>query len=138
MATETHNLSATLDFISPLDLYKTQKPYRIFSQDLTAHGRPRSNIELENHQGIFIQDIRGREDQFSLDEHGFQPISHTINFNAFDDPARISGEFLDQVEELILNKIPGVKGSYLYDWKVSASCRISLSKPFARLLSSHV
>lgn len=129
MATDTHNLTASLDFLSPLTLYETQKPYRIFSQDLAAHGRPRSNIELEKHQGIFIHDIRGREDQFSLDEHGFQPISHTIKFTAFDDPARISGEFLDEVEELIMNNIPGVKGLYLYDWKVGALFVVFLLNP---------
>lgn len=60
-----------MQYLEPLELYKTTKPYLInIPADVLPPGMA-SNESYTEYSRIVIQDIRGREDAFSLDQNGF-------------------------------------------------------------------
>ena len=111
--------TAQLGFIKPLDLYKREKPYVLFL------GRPEDmpDVDVTNVQSETIEvplnDIRGDESTYTLDEHGFQYIEHHHTFQAFDTEARIIEDYLPEVERLIRDKVPYATKVHVYDWRVS-------------------
>lgn len=65
-----HN--ARLWYLKPLDLYQTEKPYHI-NLPANALGRhAQSNEVSQEHTGIRIENLRGSENEFTLDKTGFQ------------------------------------------------------------------
>lgn len=50
---------------------------------------------------VQIQDIRGREKDFSLEEQGFQWVTHASEQGEFSDEARIKSHYIAETEELI-------------------------------------
>ncbi|KAJ3539544.1 hypothetical protein NM208_g5439 [Fusarium decemcellulare] len=83
--------------------------------DVPPPGKPERNygdIACE----VLIQDVRGREDQFTLDHDGFQlfqgePISNLSNLA--DEPAM--QRYYKEMEQLLLSKIPGTHSVYIFD-----------------------
>ncbi|KAK3988948.1 hypothetical protein QBC44DRAFT_397215 [Cladorrhinum sp. PSN332] len=110
--------TARCTFLRPLDLYKTAKPYWLFiGKPDHARDIETTNVETEIRE-VNVSDVRGREDGFVLDEHGFQFIKHDIAFQAFDDQARIVSEYLPRVERVIKDCIPHVTRTLVYDWRL--------------------
>ncbi|KAL6881403.1 hypothetical protein J3F83DRAFT_722158 [Trichoderma novae-zelandiae] len=110
---------ATLGFIKPLELYDNEKPYWLF----LAKPDHRPDVELTNVQldvitGIPLHDVRGHEDSYSLEEHGFQFIKTNQTFQAFDSEQRIIDEYLPQVEKVIRENIPYAEKIHIYDWRI--------------------
>ncbi|KIW17802.1 hypothetical protein PV08_04997 [Exophiala spinifera] len=60
---------ATITYLAPLELYKTQKPY--FSQLPCGTTLARTNL-VESDHAVEVCEIGGREDAFDLDETGFR------------------------------------------------------------------
>ena len=59
---------AALKFLKRIELYKNQKPYRIFYAN---PGIPRTN-EIIEEQMVSITDIRGCDQEFSIEKNGFK------------------------------------------------------------------
>lgn len=64
---------ATLTHISNLPLYDTEKPYKLYTPAGTH-----SNCEYTD-ANVVIEDARGREGEFDIDECGFAFTKHTSN-----------------------------------------------------------
>lgn len=94
--------TTSMHFLAPLDLYKNEKPYSLrFEPDDT--GLPKSNIKLERHDDIYIEDIRGREQEFSLSSDGFAIMNiHTsLTYAEFEEEPKITDVFLKEVADAV-------------------------------------
>ncbi|EPE03631.1 hypothetical protein F503_01889 [Ophiostoma piceae UAMH 11346] len=90
-------LTAQFDFIKPLDLYKREKPYRLFlGKPEGTPGYNPTNVQYDRESDIPIHDIRGKESEFTLEKNGFEYIQHDQTFTGFDDHERIVSEYLPE------------------------------------------
>ncbi|OTA64111.1 hypothetical protein K449DRAFT_432627 [Hypoxylon sp. EC38] len=105
-----------LRFLKPLEKYQNEKPYWLFVGK--PDGVDMTNVSLEAVSGIPIHDVRGEEQNYELDKHGFQFISHGLNFEAFHDDQQIESQYLPQVEEMILKNIPYAKKVFIFNWRL--------------------
>ena len=63
---------ASFAFLRASELYQTEKPY-YFNGDLPAgQEQLRSNLQYESIASIRLTNVRGFEDSFSLESHGFR------------------------------------------------------------------
>ncbi|KAI1409003.1 hypothetical protein F5Y13DRAFT_182363 [Hypoxylon sp. FL1857] len=105
-----------LRFLKPLEKYQHEKPYWLFVAK--PNEADMTNVALEAVPGIHVHDVRGEEENYKLDEHGFQFVSHGLDFEAFHDNQRIEREYLPQVEEMILKNIPYAEKVFVFNWRV--------------------
>lgn len=105
-----------LRFLEPLDKYQHEKPYRLFV------GKPDeadiTNVSLETISNIPVHDVRGEEEKYELDEHGFQFVTYDPEFTAFHDEQQIEFQYLPQVKQMILEKVPYAEKVFVFDWRV--------------------
>lgn len=117
MAAEKRTETSSLQFIKWTDLYKTDRPYQIFI-DL-PDSTPRTNVEFEVKEVVF-RDVRGQEDSYELDTHGFM-LRHSKEIEGFGNdptPEFIEKEYLPSVEELIKKEVKGADRVKIFDWRV--------------------
>ncbi|EAW19865.1 putative CmcJ-like methyltransferase [Aspergillus fischeri NRRL 181] len=62
-------VQASLFFLTPDELHKQQRPYTF--KFPPYNGCPQSNMTHEKINGITVENMRGREDQFQLERNGF-------------------------------------------------------------------
>jgi hypothetical protein len=59
-------------FMRKTSLHDVEKPYAFRSP---TSGVKQTNMELEKMEGISIENIRGKEQMYSFDEHGFEILT---------------------------------------------------------------
>jgi len=92
-----------------------------------------TNLEFEAKEQIF-EDIRGREDDFSLDSHGFQTGAYPTRLDSdmFGDKETVETQYFDEVREILRDVEGGYDEVFLFDWRVGCSlCRFVLLNPTA-------
>lgn len=73
------DLIASIDHLADIPLYEEEKPYVVLVAT-DRHGYHKThNLVFETHNGIKITDVRGRDDEFTLDKTGFVVMPHRIN-----------------------------------------------------------
>lgn len=50
---------------------------------------------------VHVKDIRGRENDFTLDKHGFQLVNREFTEKTFDDEERIKEQYYQEVAQLV-------------------------------------
>ena len=113
---QTVNERARLAFLKWIPLYEKQKPFQVFTG--LPLGVPSTNLVFEEEVELDIQDIRGQEHRFKLDEHAFQVCKADVHFTAFNDAARIEEVYLPAVRTLIEEHIQGADKIIFFDWRV--------------------
>ena len=68
---------ARLWYLKPLDLYETEKPYHINLPANALGTHAQSNEISQEYTGIRLRDIRGFENDFTLNRNGFQIFQDT-------------------------------------------------------------
>jgi len=118
----------TLRYLHWQDAYKEEKPYQLFMNI------PRGRSSVETTNCIFesgtpglISNIRGQEDQFNLDDHGFAMIDHetSVSKDSFDSAEDIEQKYLPEVEALIRKELPDVYKVVFFDWRLRKSEQIN-------------
>ncbi|KAI8632562.1 hypothetical protein F5Y19DRAFT_421704 [Xylariaceae sp. FL1651] len=61
---------ATLEFLADLPLYDSEKPFVLYG--FPDHIQPKTNCQYEVHDKVTVQDARGHEQDYRLDECGFE------------------------------------------------------------------
>ena len=87
-------VKGVLNYISPI----ADKPHT-YNYEPPA-GTPRQNFHDDAHT-VTIEDLRGRERDFSLDRHGFEAATHWSRETRFDDDATIRAQYYAESEALL-------------------------------------
>lgn len=104
-----HNVQTTLNYYAPIN----EEPPYYYAYAEAPEGKLKSNIGLDT-KPAEIYDIRGREDEASLDTTGFQFVKHTSEEKDFLNDEKIQKEYYKEVEEL-LKKETGGKRVFIFD-----------------------
>ncbi|KAI1906561.1 hypothetical protein LOZ12_001701 [Ophidiomyces ophidiicola] len=86
----------------------------------TPPGVPKTNFTWRSHP-ITVEDIRGREDQFTLDNNAFQAIKNVPLLKtdpSFTDEKNIKEYYYPEVEALIFRHVPGAKRIFIFNHTV--------------------
>ncbi|TGJ79219.1 hypothetical protein E0Z10_g9546 [Xylaria hypoxylon] len=84
--------------------------------DAAPAGEAQRNVERFS-QDVSVEDIRGRESEFSLDRDAFQVIQDVSESKEkeFVDDESIKANYYPEVEKLLLDNIPGSNRVFLFD-----------------------
>lgn len=114
-----HSIEAQLAFFQdPID---KSDPYNYVEEP--PKGEPRRNYG-DDFRIVPISDIRGHEDQFSLDHDAFQilgAVESSTTYETFDDDEVIRRVYYPEVEQLILKHVPGARSVVLFDHTIRRS-----------------
>ncbi|KAM0431331.1 hypothetical protein ACHAPT_005305 [Fusarium lateritium] len=83
--------------------YKTEKPY-YSNVPFTKTDAPTTNVISKTHR-ITLYDIRGNEDLFNLDVHGFELISHAVDFDQWQDGRKVVQDVYPRITELLKKQL---------------------------------
>ena len=112
--------AARLMYLEWQDLYHSEKPYQVFSSAVgngALNAKP-TNLVFKTGNEEIIHDARGKEETFTLDEHGFAFANNTTKITDFEDQIQIENVYLQEVDELIRHEVEGVDEVFFYDWRV--------------------
>jgi hypothetical protein len=74
-----------------------------------------SNVTTSSHQ-LFVRDIRGLEDQLNLDRDAVLTVSNIPDHGyTFADDAAVIKDFYPDVEQLLLEHVPGAQRVFIFD-----------------------
>jgi hypothetical protein len=93
-------------------------------------GTPQRNFGDEMHV-VPIHDIRGHENEYTLDKNGFQIQPHQTQEKEFKDDAKIKDGYYKEVEEL-LKKVTGAHKVVIFDHTIRRSIPGQVDKPSSR------
>ncbi|KAI0013193.1 hypothetical protein F4779DRAFT_564397 [Xylariaceae sp. FL0662B] len=89
--------------------------------DKPPAGEPQRNVET-NPQEVQIEDIRGRESEFTLDRDAFELVRDVTSSadppTDFSDDASVAASYYPEVEALLLSRIPGANRVFIFDHTV--------------------
>ncbi|KAI0373706.1 hypothetical protein BV20DRAFT_936908 [Pilatotrama ljubarskyi] len=105
-----HDVPTTLNYYAPLG-DPNEAPYRYIYG--TPPGKPDHNLG-DDPRAVVVHDARGREDEFSLDVHGFQFVRHVSAEKEFVDDGAIKTGYYKEIEEL-LKDVTGGKRVFIFD-----------------------
>lgn len=112
------------DVTAPLNYYQppadNAKPFNFV--DTPPKGQPQRNFTYKELE-FPIHDIRGRESEYTLDRDAFQVLQNVApsQETEFVDDQSIKDKYYPEVEELLLNNIPGSNRIYIFDHTIRRS-----------------
>lgn len=110
--------TVTLGFLdSGNDLYQSEKPFYSNVPFTKSPDARSSNVQSVS-RNVKIADIRGSEDLFSLDIHGFQLIKNNTRFDNWKDGERVVADHYPEVEALLKQELHADE-VIIYDHTVS-------------------
>jgi hypothetical protein len=84
---------------------------------------PQRNFGAEDHQ-VTIDDIRGRESNYTLDNNAFAAVAHVpsdMSYDDWDSDAKVLSVYYPEVERLLLERLPGAHRIVLFDHTIRRS-----------------
>jgi hypothetical protein len=118
------NVQAELNFFAPAE--NGEKPH----QYMYERDGPGRNFG-DDSRVVTIHDIRGHEDEYTLDKNGFQIYSHTAKEKEYRDEDKITEGYYREVEDL-LKKVTGAHKVVIFDHTIRHALRGQVNKPGAR------
>ncbi|KAF2809389.1 uncharacterized protein BDZ99DRAFT_509002 [Mytilinidion resinicola] len=122
--------------------YRTEKPFQLYA-DIPA-GVPdsiRGNVKFTDGETETIEDVRGQEEKYSLDNHGFAFCGFETDFCGWEEKTAVETEYYRQMEEILTTKVPGADLVHIFEHRLRRSdpprapgLTVSLSDP-SRYLS---
>lgn len=91
-------VETSMHFLARDDLYEKEKPFQL--KYAAAEGIPKSNFRLQKQDPIKISNLRGREQQLSLEKNGFAvlKLDEKIPYDDFNNPDGIR-RYLEAVSD---------------------------------------
>ena len=110
-------IQGAIDFLADIELYKFEKPFAaLVSPGTQVTDDQLNNLQWETHNDIVIDDIRGREDQFTLENCGFQLLkspARNLSFAVVEDIENYKRE-----TEVVLGNLLGASSVYCWEARV--------------------
>ena len=123
---------ASFEYLQWGPFYEKQKPYEVFLP-LASFGDkketvPRSNLAFET-RVMCVSDVRGAEQNYCLDTHGFQFAKHTTAVKNLDDADTVHRIYVPEMQAFVADNLlagePGPIRTFCFDIRVSLSDRSS-------------
>ncbi|KAJ4307475.1 hypothetical protein N0V84_012708 [Fusarium piperis] len=114
MAETLSPVQSSVYFLERSERWKTEKPYVLnYVPELPA---VRSNSSLES-KNIDVEDIRGRETEFTYSKNGFfvLPLDCSMTPEDYDDDAKVKQIYLKQVGDSVKEAL-GASRVQIYDY----------------------
>ncbi|KAL9126871.1 MAG: hypothetical protein Q9217_004152 [Psora testacea] len=123
-------VTAPLNFYAPPS--DGSKPYNYVETPPT--GQPQRNFS-DTQVPITINDIRGQESCFNLDDNAFAALQNVRESSerAFLDDASIKQKYYPEVEKLLLENVPGAKRILLFDHTIRRADPTATRNPVTRV-----
>jgi hypothetical protein len=115
-------------FVQPTD---GTTPYNI----VPPPGEEGSRNYEEETQSIQVNDIRGHEKEFELNNSGFQTLSGVksdVKYDDFDNDELVASKYYAEVENTLLTNVPGAKRIYIFDHTVRRTSPGAKRSPVTR------
>ncbi len=106
-------------YLRPSPLFEKEKPYHIFEK--LPERFKTSNLAYERGPEQLIVDVRGREDNFTLEENGFAFRTRAPPSLNWDDEAEINAKYIPDIKELAAEMLgvgERMKICEIFDWRV--------------------
>lgn len=88
------------------DKFKKEKPYQIVSENIPElDGLARSNINMIEGPEELIENIRGRESTFTLDQNGFQILTHQFPSIDYQSNDEVENMYEPEIERLLKEEV---------------------------------
>ena len=111
---------SNIKYIKQLELYEREKPFQILIDiPKTAPDQRYTNLVYEDKEETFY-DVRGKEQRFSLDDHGFTYRHHDFEFDEYEDRDSVEANYLPKIEQFIRAEVEDVDKVFFFDWRVRA------------------
>ncbi|KAI1144779.1 hypothetical protein F4825DRAFT_445537 [Nemania diffusa] len=104
-------VNSSFFYLSRLPIYETEKPFYVNFPVTEKSGSSHSNLSHDLYENILIRDIRGHEDKFGIDTHGFQLIRHATSMSNvdFENDASIRSKYYPEMEQLVIRLLGASK-----------------------------
>ncbi|KAH7348246.1 hypothetical protein BKA66DRAFT_477209 [Pyrenochaeta sp. MPI-SDFR-AT-0127] len=89
---------------------------------------PGNNFAQKRHDRV-VSNIRGREHEFSTDNSGFAVYKYPASEKLFTDEAAVRGGYYTEVENLLRDKLQGVKKVVIFDHTIRRRIKDSPRQP---------
>lgn len=109
--------STQFTYAQDLPLYREEWPFSVLS--FTEEEQSKTNLSWELGSEEFVYDIRGKENEFTLDEHGFCYKSTPTTFDQGLSRDAIEQRYLPEVKSLLEGHCRNVRHVEIFDWRVS-------------------
>jgi hypothetical protein len=131
-------VNAKLWYLKPLAVYETEKPYHINLPANALLEGSQSNEESGEYPGIQVSNLRGQEDQFTLDRNGFQVfgcgasdelettkrLNNAVSYDEYADPDIVRKKYYPAVNEFLKSVLgAGEALAFTHDVRLS-ECEI--------------
>jgi len=111
-----HDIEVQLQYLRDDPLYDLVKPIQITPNFLDREGR--SNVRLESGPPEVLNDVRGREHEFTLDANGFCYVHAPTNCKDWSSQPQIAKEYLPELEDLLRREVDGCDEIVFYDARI--------------------
>ncbi|KAI1376896.1 hypothetical protein F4677DRAFT_445214 [Hypoxylon crocopeplum] len=101
-------------------LFEREKPYQIITN--VPPGCPTSNLSFRLFDEEQMHDVRGHEDEFNLDDHGFTFVKQHDALPQFSKDT-IEEEYIPLMSEWLKKNIDDAEEVYVFDWRLRSSDR---------------
>jgi len=109
-------VTADLSFFVPPEDGSTPYNWAGTNADNPPNGIPR-NFGFDSHV-VHLQDIRGKEGDFTLDNNAFEALRNVpsqMEYDDWTDEEKIKSVYYPEVEQLLLDNLPGSHKIFLFD-----------------------
>lgn len=95
-------VDTSLYYLAPLEEYQRVKPYYVNWPVHNIPGAEQTNLSHEKYP-VQVEDVRGQEGNFKLDECGFELLNHqtSLENDDFEDDAKIRMSYYPEMVELV-------------------------------------
>jgi hypothetical protein len=121
--TQPHAVTATLNYLKPTA--DGRRPYRYVEEP--PPGLPRTTIEIDPRQ-VWIEDIRGREAEFTLDRNGFAVLQAPSAVSDLLDEQAVRTAYRAEVEALLADRL-GATRVVMFDHTIRGPRPADLTAP---------
>lgn len=116
----TENGKHLLNYLAPLELYLEQKPYHCRLP--LIDGLKRSNLAMQSYP-VTIEDISGKEDNFTLERSGFQFLKFPVEISSWSDSVVVT-EYIPAISSWLKEYFQSER-ALVYSYNVSAKSQSS-------------
>ena len=109
------DITVRLQYLKDDPVYETKKPTQVTPPFPTSN---RTNIELMPGPPELLNDVRARQNEFTLDNNGFCYVKAPTTFKDWSSQPAIAKDFLPEMEDMLRREINGCDEIIFYDARI--------------------